>query len=292
MIVSELVQRFTRARLLPRIVRAAAALIGKRAAGALTTTAVAAVSGLGRMRVDPGDLLGSRVFFFGVWEPSITHYMRGQLKANSIAVDIGANVGYYSLIMSSAVGDGGTVYAVEPSPPLRVRLQENLALNEVHNVVVVPFGISDRTERRAFYPETHTRNTGESHFGEPSQDGLELRRLQDVISEEDLGRVSLIKVDVEGMEAIVLKDLLTLVPQLNPNLTIVAEVRMCERLRVLLTRYRDAGFVPWLLENEYPIYRYTCSRVLPARRMSEFPADGQIDVALTRAGPSASRVPP
>lgn len=240
------------------------------------------------MRVDPGDLLGSRVFFFGVWEPSITHYMRGQLTPNSVAVDIGANVGYYSLIMSSAVGDGGKVYAVEPSPPLRARLRENLVLNGAQNVLVVPFGISDRTERRAFYPETHTRNTGESHFGEPSQDGLELRRLRDVISEGDLGRVGLIKVDVEGMEAIVLNDLLTLVPRLHPNLTIVAELRMCESVRVLLTRYRDAGFVPWLLENEYPIYRYTCSRVLAASPMSDFPDDGQIDIALTRAGSPAS----
>ena len=234
------------------------------------------------MRVDPGDLLGSRVFFFGVWEPSITHYMRGQLPANSIAVDIGANVGYYSLVMSRAVGDGGKVYAIEPSPPLRARLEENLALNHLRNVVVVPFGISDRAERRAFYSETKTRNTGESHFGELSEDGLPLRRLQDVISEEDLARVSLVKVDVEGMEATVLADLLTLAPQLNPNLTIIAEVRMCESLCGLLDRYRDAGFFPSLLENEYQIYHYASGQVSPARPMRCFPVKGQIDIALAR----------
>ena len=92
MIMSELIQRFTRARGLPRIVRAGSVYFAKRAAGALTTSALADVPGVGRMRVDPGDLLGTRAFF-GVWEPSITHYMRGQLPANSIAVDIGANVG-------------------------------------------------------------------------------------------------------------------------------------------------------------------------------------------------------
>lgn len=269
--------------MLPRIVRTGSVYLAKQAVGALTTTVLADVPGVGRMRVDPGDLLGSRVFFFGVWEPSITHHMRGQLPANGIAIDIGANVGYYSLVMSRAVGDGGKVYAIEPSPPLRARLEENLALNGVRNVVVVPFGISDRAERRAFHAETHTRNTGESHFGELSEDGLPLRRLQDVISAEDLPRVSLIKVDVEGMEAAVLADLLTLAPRLNPDLTIIAEIRMSESLWGLLDRYREAGFSPSTLENEYPIYDYASGQVSPAQPMMRYPAKGQIDIALTRS---------
>ena len=102
------------------------------------------------------------------------------------------------------------------------------------------------------------------------------------MSEEDLARVRLVKVDVEGMEATVLADLLTLSPQLNPNLTIIAEVRMCESLRGSLERYRDAGFFPSLLENKYPIYDYTSGQVSPAKPMPHFPVEGQIDIALAR----------
>jgi FkbM family methyltransferase len=164
---------------------------------------------------------------------------------------------------------------------MRKQLEENVALNDARNVVVVPYGISDRAERRLFLHDK--RNSGESHFGAPSEDGLELRRLQDVIPEEDLRRVCYIKIDVEGMEEAVLADLHQLLPRLSPNLTIVAELRICEPLREILARYRAAGFQAYRLENEYPIYRYTSGEVFPAAPIESFP-DEMIDAALVRRG--------
>jgi FkbM family methyltransferase len=281
MLLQSFVQRFAHAPFLPRIVRAGSIYVAKRASRLFTSSVCVDVPELGRIIVDPSDLLGSRVFFFGVWEPSITRYMKDTLPPGGIAVDIGANIGYYTLLMSKAVGPSGKVYAVEPSPTLRRELEENVALNDARNVVVVPYGISDRAERRVFLHDAW--NPGESHFGGLSEGGLELRRLQDVIPEDDLSRVCYIKIDVEGMEGAVLSDLYRLLPRLSRNLTIVAELRIGENLREILARYRAAGFEAYRLENQYSIYKYTSPEVRPARPIDSFP-DAMIDAALVRRG--------
>jgi len=184
--------------------------------------------------------------------------------------------------MSRSVGEAGHVYAVEPSPEIRERLLANLELNRIANVTVVPYGISDRSERRMF--TLSKANHGASHFDAPSEDGLELRRLSEVIPEAELTRVSLIKIDVEGMELQVMRDILKLLPRLPPDVTITAELRIDDTLKALLAQFRLLGFRTMLLKNDYKMWRYSRGEVSDPEPVEQQLPVGQHDVALVRGG--------
>ena len=263
---------------LPAVLRAGYALLMKRAFGVLQRRAVVDVAGVGLMQLEPWDMIDSRIYFFDVWEPAVSRFMRDRVKPGAVVADIGANIGYYTLLLSRAVGPTGHVYAIEPSPQIRLRLEDALTRNAVTNVTIVPYGISDRTERRAF--TISAANLGASHFGEPSEDGLELRRLADVIPADQLARLSFIKIDVEGMEGAVMRDIATLLPALPQELTLCAELRMNAELRAILEDFRKAGMSSLHLPNRYSMFDYPAHPTAP--EPCDAPGDGQIDLALVR----------
>ena len=84
-----------------------------------------------RMQVRPIDFIENRICFFGVYEPNVTTVFQSSVRTGDIVLDIGANIGYYTLLASKLVGPTGKVYAVEPSQINRLRLQHNLQLNNV-----------------------------------------------------------------------------------------------------------------------------------------------------------------
>lgn len=264
--------------ILPGVLRAGYALVMKRAFGLLRRRALVDVAGVGLMQLEPWDMIDSRIYFFDVWEPAVSRFMQDRVKPGAVVADIGANIGYYTLLLSRAVGPGGHVYAIEPSPQIRLRLEDALRRNAVTNVTVVPYGISDRSERRAF--TISAANLGASHFGEPSEDGLELRRLGDVIPADQLARLSFIKIDVEGMEGAVMRDIATLLPQLPQELTLCAELRMNAELRAVVQDFRDAGMGSLHLPNRYSMFDYPAHPI--EAEPCDDPGDGQIDLALVR----------
>lgn len=70
--------------------------------------------------------------------------MAERLKPGDVFVDVGANIGYFSLLASKLVGPGGRVVAIEASPEVFDLLRRNLELNKAHNVRAVNVAISDR----------------------------------------------------------------------------------------------------------------------------------------------------
>jgi FkbM family methyltransferase len=265
--------------LLPNIARAGYALVLKRVFGLFQIPMLKTLPGLGDMKLEPWDLIDSRIFFFDVWEPAISKYMHDAVKPGDIVADIGANIGYYSLLLSRAVGPTGHVFAVEPSPEIRFRLQDMIDRNGIENVTVVPYGISDQTERRAF--TKLTANLGASHFGELSDDGIELRSLDEVIPKDMLSRLSFIKIDVEGMEAQVMRSISTILDQLPRKVTICAELRIDADMRTTMEAFRHHGFDWQLLPNAYGMADYPNHPLDPIN--NPVLEGGQLDLALVRS---------
>ncbi|MCL4541897.1 MAG: FkbM family methyltransferase [Chloroflexi bacterium] len=88
--------------------------------------------------------------WLGVYELAKRRVFERMVKPGMVVFDIGANAGFYTLLASTLVGEGGKVYAFEPVPRNLHYLRRHLALNAVHNVTVLEAAVSDRDGFLAF----------------------------------------------------------------------------------------------------------------------------------------------
>ncbi len=97
-----------------------------------------------RMLVDATDRgIGRELRLYGVHEPLVTNLLAGVARPGVNVLDVGANIGYYTLLLSRLVGPSGEVLAVEPHPENFRLLCHNLWLNGVENVRVLQAAVAD-----------------------------------------------------------------------------------------------------------------------------------------------------
>lgn len=169
------------------------------------------------MRASFQEAIGRRLILRKPFEPEVTERIRDSLLPGDAFIDVGANIGYYTLLASQLVGEGGLVLAFEPAPANLARLAENLVLNGCRNVVLFSEALSDAgAVARLSLP--WAINAGVCSLGNgPSAHGDECfrhgytltatRRLDDVLTSVPLGgrRVGVVKIDAEGHEPQVLR---------------------------------------------------------------------------------------
>ncbi len=155
---------------------------------------------------DPGEWVGQYIYATGRYEEGIVALMGRLLRPGDHFVDVGANVGYLTLVAARLVGPTGSVLAFEPLTTARTWLERNVALNNATQVTIRGDAVCDRTG-------TAVLNIGPAHHTSTStllavttgQGGavVPCARLDDVVSVTP--RVRLIKVDVEGVEHLVVE---------------------------------------------------------------------------------------
>ncbi|MEO7972011.1 MAG: FkbM family methyltransferase [Thermoanaerobaculia bacterium] len=160
----------------------------------------------------PTLTLGWNVVMFGTYEPELREIIRTVLSDGGVAVDVGANVGWHTLLMARQVGNAGLVVAVEPNPSVRRRLEAHLDLNRLSQVRVVPCALGEQQGTTDFWgPPAESLSSGDGHLisaQERDTQGViqvEVRRFDTVFAELSLSRLDLVKIDVEGFEWPVLK---------------------------------------------------------------------------------------
>ena len=98
-----------------------------------------------KINCDLIDFIQYYIFHFGVWEPEITDIIVRNLAADDVFINVGANIGYDSLLGAWRVGPEGKVVAIEGSPKAFALLQANLNLNDyAKNVRPVQLAASDK----------------------------------------------------------------------------------------------------------------------------------------------------
>jgi FkbM family methyltransferase len=171
----------------------------------------------------PALPLGWHVLMFGSYEPELRAVFRAVLPAGGVVIDVGANVGWHTLLMAQVAGAGGRVIAVEANPHVRARLEEHLAINRCANVEVVPKALGDREGMVAFVaPPADDATSGDGHVaasGECAAHRIEVeqRRLDALAAERGLDRLDLLKIDVEGYEWPVLEGAEATIARFRPQ---------------------------------------------------------------------------
>lgn len=248
----------------------------------------------GRFACDLRDLIQARIYYTGVWEPSLTMFFPTCLSPGDVCVDVGANVGYFSVLAASIVGPTGRVVAIEASPSVFATLKRNVELNKVTNVRMLNIAAADAGGVVEVYAGPNT-NVGTTSLlawrGGILEGKVEARPLIDVLREAGLDAIKLIKIDVEGFETRVLRHLLAHVDELRPDVTIVAEVspsaciEMGTTVEQLLADFWRAGFGFATLDNDYEWtgwYDITPGVPVP---LSHVPKS-QVDIVFSRGSAS------
>lgn len=145
------------------------------------------------------------------------------VKAGMIACDVGAHIGYYSLILSRLVGKRGKVYAFEPDPINFQILKKNKFLNKLNNLKIVRIAISDKIGKtRLFLSKT---NTGDHRIynNNTKRDFITVKAttLDNYLNSFDK-RVDLIKMDIQGAEMVALKGMINCIEK-NPDIMLITE---------------------------------------------------------------------
>lgn len=145
-----------------------------------------------------------RKVYLGVYERWETRVIRRALRPGMCFLDVGANIGYFSLLASRRVGPSGRVVAVEPSRYAADKLAATLARNQIANVRLERLGLGAEPGEVTLFdpdPDNHTPTM----LGEPGAAGtvVPVRRLDDCLDGWGIKVVDLLKIDVEGFEAAV-----------------------------------------------------------------------------------------
>lgn len=133
----------------------------------------------------------------------------------SIVFDVGAHVGFYTLLAATLVGPTGHVWAFEPVPRNLLYLKEHLRLNHITNATVVATAIADYCGV-SYFDERSGSSTG--HLAPQGRLRVPIATLDHLLTEGQMSMPTYIKIDVEGSELLVLTGAKTILATAHPTL--------------------------------------------------------------------------
>ena len=169
------------------------------------------------------------------------------MRAGDVVLDVGANIGIFTLLAASRVGPGGRVIAVEPIARNRQLLARAAQVNGFARIELIAGAASDRTGTMQLRTHPHTSNSAT-----PAAAGELLRDARGVVVSvpalvldercADLDRLDLLKIDIEGMEPLALRGLERTIARLRPILLSEFNPWAIERA----TATDAIGYLRWL----------------------------------------------
>ncbi len=157
-----------------------------------------------RMELDPSEWIDSNILFCPQFvDNQEISFIKENLKPGNVFIDIGSNIGYYSLIASKMVGNEGLVLSVEPHKIVYKKLIRNISLNKAFNIKTVNVGISNKEEVLRLSP-TNRKNSGTNSFVQSTNNigfmEVECLPLLLLLKKEEINQVDFLKLDIEGFE--------------------------------------------------------------------------------------------
>lgn len=174
-----------------------------------------------RIACDLRDHVQRQQWFLGAYEPVDSFLFTRLLRPGMTVIDAGANVGQYTLLAATEVGNHGSVHAFEPIPSNFERLSEAVAENALTNVHINRAALWHEAATLTFgRAESDADNAGSFRVDPRNGDALTARalRLDDYAAEAGFSRVDLIKMDIEGSEVHALSGALGLLEAHRPLL--------------------------------------------------------------------------
>ena len=173
--------------------------------------------------VVPAGFPSARSYATGSYEPSLTKLLQRKLQPGTSFVDLGANIGYYTLLASFLVGSKGRVYAFEPDARNFEYLTGNVAMNGLENVQACRKAALDGDFRAAFRADRFGAEGWVSvSMDAQAESGVETTSLDQFFSSLGWPALHLVKMDIEGSEVRAMRGMKQVVAH-NPGVSLVVE---------------------------------------------------------------------
>lgn len=248
------------------------------------------------MRLYLPDLVQGYIYYFGIWEPVITNYMRRILQKGDIFVDVGANVGYYSLMAAQRVGAEGQIHAIEPSPKIFSILSENVRLNHMDNISLHRLATGEVSgQSEIFNGETSANaaaTTLRASKGERrnfrSEGMVDVKSLATIVPTDQLLSARLIKIDVEGAEGATIRGFQNLLGQFSDHTEFIIELNEEALLEVgettanIIRLFDQHGYGAFQLPNTYSVTSYIHRSRPEMVRPYADTGSGQVDILFSQ----------
>jgi len=174
-----------------------------------------------RLVLDREDSL--RLSLYQAYEPFETRVVEREVAPGQVVLDVGANIGYYTLLLARAVGERGRVFAFEPVLSNLKLLETNVELNGYQNVVLVSKAVTSRSGHAQLFLSHFC--CGNHTLFVPEENSPSV--LVETVSLDDFfrdfrGEVDLVKIDTEGAEGQVLRGMDSLL-RANRRMKVITE---------------------------------------------------------------------
>lgn len=218
----------------------------------------------GRIAGNTNDIIQQYLYYFGTWEPQVTAFVLRRLQSGDGFVDVGANIGFFSLLASRKVGPRGSVVSIEASPEIFSLLQSNISRNRAR-VRALHFAASDSRGQLALYAGDECNCGTTTIAAAPdtvAKAVVEAAPLEELLTAEEMAQARLVKIDVEGAEAAVIAGADSLLNRGRTDCEFLVEIhpemlsRLGRHAEDVLTPFRDAGYHAYVLENDYEATAY------------------------------------
>jgi FkbM family methyltransferase len=233
---------------------------------------------------DPRTLIGWHVLFFGTYEAELRSFLLSYLQPGYVAVDVGANVGWHTLLMAAKVGRRGSVLAFEPNPRVRQVLVQHLELNRLSRVQVLPYALIDQNKAVGFVsPPADDLGSGDGFVvqdqkrDDPSMIQVEGRAFDSLLPAFNLQRLDFVKMDIEGYEYQALVGMRLTIERFRPVIALefdASYVGRCGASREAIGQLlEECSYQPFVIcrgglkECSYPSWPSCCDLVaIPSQR--------------------------
>jgi FkbM family methyltransferase len=169
-----------------------------------------------KINIDRSQFIDTQLYYGGVFEPETVKAIRQLVHAGDTVFDVGANIGYMTLVLASCVGEKGKVVAIEPSTWAFDRLVKNVKLNNIRQVACEHAGLGDVTEKNVkLTVPCGYRLDGKNTAVEETVD---IFSLDDLVQIRGIQRLDFVKIDTDGMEGAILRGALNTLECFRPKI--------------------------------------------------------------------------
>lgn len=196
-------------------------------------------------------------YVLGTTEPAEQAWLAENVHAGDVVYDVGANIGFHTLLMARLTGTAGAVYAFEPLPANVERLVKNAGLNDLEHVHVVAAAVGARDGRVSFRTLGNRRDASRvvSARDAAAQPGAVDIDVEQIAIDSWIARTgapapSLIKIDAEGAELEVLNGAMATIERCRPAMLIEVHWLVRRFAALAAEKLEPLGYVATTLEGQ------------------------------------------